>query len=85
MSVAGVSSNVALPIAPGALLARTISLRFCGGQVHSVWPQLMPLVEAGRIDADDFFTHRYSLESAPEAYDTFARRANGCFKTLLEL
>ena len=85
VSVAGVSSNIALPITPGALLARNISLRFCGGQVHSVWPQLMPLVEAGRIDADDFFTHRYSLENAPEAYDTFAGRKDGCFKTMLDL
>ena len=85
VAILGVSSNPALPISPGELVPRNISLRFCGGQVQKLWPQLLPLVQAGRIDADGFFTHRYSLDGAPEAYDTFARRADGCFKTLFEL
>ena len=84
VAVLGVSANPALPIAPGALLARNITLRFCGGPVHRTWPHLLPLMESGRITSDDFFTHRYSLDDAARAYDTFARRADGCFKTLFE-
>ena len=85
VAIAGVSSNHALPIAPGALLARDITLRFCAGQVQKAWRQILPLVEAGRIGLDGFFTHRYSLDEAPLAYDTFASRADGCFKTLFEV
>ncbi|MDD9997134.1 MAG: zinc-binding dehydrogenase [Rhodospirillaceae bacterium] len=85
VAIAGVSANPALPIAPGALLARDITLRFCAGQVQKAWQQLLPLMEAGRLNVEGFFTHRYTLDQAPVAYDTFARRADGCFKTLFEV
>jgi alcohol dehydrogenase len=42
----------------------------------STIPTLLDLVEAGRIDPRPFTTHRFTLDQAMEAYDTFGRAAD---------
>jgi alcohol dehydrogenase len=51
---------------------------------HTI-PQLMKLVNSGRLDPTVFATHRLPLEDTMSAYDTFADAANtGALKMVLE-
>ncbi len=48
-------------------------------------PTLLRLISAGRIDPLRFTTHRFGLDQAMEAYDTFARAGEtGALKVLLQ-
>ncbi len=48
-------------------------------------PQLLRLIESGRLDPSLFATHRFSLDSAMAAYDTFADAgATGALKVVLQ-
>jgi alcohol dehydrogenase len=48
-------------------------------------PTLLRLIGAGRIDPQRFTTHRFGLDQAMEAYDTFARAGEtGALKVLLQ-
>ncbi len=48
-------------------------------------PQLMRLISSGRLDPSLFATHRYALQDAMSAYDTFADAANtGALKIVLQ-
>lgn len=48
-------------------------------------PQLMRLIESGRLDPSPFATHRFALEDAMAAYDTFADAgATGALKVVLQ-
>jgi alcohol dehydrogenase len=50
----------------------------------STIPTLLDLVAAGRIDPLPFTTHRFTLDQAMDAYDTFGRAADtGAMKVLM--
>jgi alcohol dehydrogenase len=50
----------------------------------STIPTLLSLVDAGRIDPLPFTTHRFTLDQAMEAYDTFGNAADtGAMKVLM--
>ena len=47
-------------------------------------PQLLSLIEGGRLDPTQFTTHRFHLSEVMSAYDVFADAANtGALKVLL--
>jgi threonine dehydrogenase-like Zn-dependent dehydrogenase len=47
---------------------------------------LLPLVERSDdpLGVQDLTTHRVPLEQAPEFYDTFREKRDGCIKVVLE-
>jgi alcohol dehydrogenase len=48
-------------------------------------PQLMKLIQSGRLDPSLFATHRFGLDDAMDAYDVFADAANtNALKVVLE-
>ncbi|WP_028321859.1 zinc-dependent alcohol dehydrogenase [Desulfatiglans anilini] len=47
-------------------------------------PQLMGLLEAGRVDLTPLATHSFALEDAVEAYDLFENRKDACIKVILK-
>jgi alcohol dehydrogenase len=48
-------------------------------------PTLLRLISAGRIDPTRFTTHRFGLDQAIDAYDTFSRAGEtGALKVLME-
>jgi threonine dehydrogenase-like Zn-dependent dehydrogenase len=61
--------------------AQTIRTGQCS--VKRYMPHLLEHVRAGRIDTKPLFTHRFPLERAPEAYQLFARKRDGCVKVAL--
>ena len=68
----------------GQLFDKGVSLR--GGQapVHEVIDPLMRDVQEGRLRADDIITHVRPLDDAPEMYDVFNRKEDGCVKVVLK-
>ena len=60
-------------------------LRLAMGQTH-VHRYLRPLrdrILCGEADPSFVVTHKHSLEEAPEAYETFLNRKEGCVKVML--
>jgi threonine dehydrogenase-like Zn-dependent dehydrogenase len=67
----------------GSLMNRSITIRT--GQCH-VQRYLRPLlerIERGEIDPSFIVTHRLRLEDAPEGYETFKQKRDGCVKVVL--
>jgi len=60
-------------------------LTFKMGQTHvrRYMERLLQLVLQGRIDPSFVVTHRLPLEFAPEAYDLFKHKRDGCVKVVL--
>ena len=61
-------------------------LQMKGGQanVHEVIDDLLGMVKDGRLRGDDIITHVRPLEDAPEMYDIFNRKEDGCLKVVLK-
>tara|TARA_R110002049_G_scaffold268572_1_gene445050 strand:- start:12240 stop:13412 length:1173 start_codon:yes stop_codon:yes gene_type:complete len=62
------------------------SLTLTTGQTH-VQRYLQPLlskIESGEIDPSFVITHRVSLDEAPDAYETFRDKKDGCIKVVIK-
>ncbi|MBZ9646871.1 alcohol dehydrogenase catalytic domain-containing protein [Sphingobium sp. 3R8] len=53
-------------------------------EIARFWPQLVPLVQSGRIRPEQFITHRFPLSKGVEAYDLAIRREAGLLKIMLQ-
>lgn len=56
------------------------------GQTHMQWyiRPLLKEIENGTIDPAFIITHRLSLDDAPDAYEKFRDKENGCIKVLMK-
>lgn len=83
VSVVGIHSMepYALPVLMGVY--RSITLRMKTAPVHQTWAELVPLVQSGALDTSGVFTHSFSLDDAPAAYDAVAARSADCVKVVL--
>jgi threonine dehydrogenase-like Zn-dependent dehydrogenase len=63
-----------------------ITLRMGQANVHHWVPQLWPLVEdpSDPLGVADLVTHRVSLEQAPDMYELFKKKQDGCIKVVLQ-
>ncbi len=83
VSVMGVYGGLIDKFPMGAVMNRSLTIR--SGQAH-VQRYLRPLlerIEAGDIDPTTVITHRMQLDEAPEAYDLFKHKRDGCVKVVL--
>ncbi len=83
VSVVGVHDLEPYPLAALTTLFRSVTLRMTTAPVHRTWRELVPLVQAGRLDTGGIFTHEFSLDDAPAAYAAVAERSPECIKVLL--
>jgi threonine dehydrogenase-like Zn-dependent dehydrogenase len=83
LSVPGVYAGYLDKVPFGAAFGKGITIR--GGQthMHKYMPPLLKLVEDGKIDPSFVVTHRVPLSKAPDAYETFLKKQNGCIKVVL--
>jgi threonine dehydrogenase-like Zn-dependent dehydrogenase len=68
----------------GAVMNRSLTIK--SGQCH-VQRYMRPLlshIENGDIDPTFIITHKLRLEQAPEAYEMFKNKADGCVKVVLK-
>ena len=68
------------------LFDKQIQMRMGQCNVRTWTDDLLPLVEdsADPLGVDDLVTHRLPLESAPEAYEMFQQKKDGCIKVVLD-
>ncbi len=51
---------------------------------HKYMPILLDKIEKGEIDPSFVVTHTMPLEKAPEAYEMFQEKKDGCIKVVLK-
>lgn len=85
ISLSGVYGGVADPMPMLTLFDKQIALRMGQCNVHRWIPDLWPLVEdpADPLGVADLATHHASLEQAPEMYELFKNKDDGCIKVVL--
>lgn len=85
VSLSGVYGGMADPMPMLKIFDKQIQLRMGQANVHRWVPDILPLLTDGDpLGVDGFATHRLPLESAPEAYAQFQRKADGMVKVLLQ-
>jgi threonine dehydrogenase-like Zn-dependent dehydrogenase len=83
ISVPGVYVGAIDKMPFGMVVAKGLTMR--GGQTHvqAYTQRLLDLVEQGDIDPSFIVTHRRPLTDAPELYETFRDKKDGCIKVVL--
>jgi threonine dehydrogenase-like Zn-dependent dehydrogenase len=74
-----------LPLLPiGELFDRQFTIRMGQANVKRWIDDLLPLLgDDDPLDTDDLVTHDLPLEQAPEAYELFQEKRDGCIKVVL--
>ncbi|KAJ3087466.1 hypothetical protein HK102_011038 [Quaeritorhiza haematococci] len=67
----------------GPLMEKGLTMRAGQTPVQKYWKHLLNLIQDGTIDPTFIITHRMPLEQAPQAYNIFDRKEEGCIKVVL--
>jgi threonine dehydrogenase-like Zn-dependent dehydrogenase len=67
----------------GEIMNKGITLRGAQCNVKRYMPRLLEHIRDGRIDPRGIITHRGPLDAAPDFYEVFARKKEGCIKCVL--
>lgn len=67
----------------GTAMNKGLTLRMNQCNVKRYMPHLLEHIRAGRVDAKGIITHRFPLEEAAEAYETFEKKRDDCIKCVL--
>jgi threonine dehydrogenase-like Zn-dependent dehydrogenase len=73
----------AFPLNALGCLIRSITLRMTTAPVQRTWPELIPLLQSGRLDVDGIFTTTLPLDEAAKGYATAESRSGDDVKVLL--
>ncbi|GEK80424.1 alcohol dehydrogenase catalytic domain-containing protein [Agrococcus baldri] len=86
VSISGVYAGTADPVPMMTLFDKQVAIRMGQCNVQSWRDALLPLVEdpADPLGVEDLVTHRVPLDRAPEMYETFQKKDDGCIKVVLE-
>ena len=85
ISLSGVYGGMADPLPMMELFDKQIQLRMGQANVKKWVPEILPLLgDDDPLGVDTFHTHSVPLDRAPEMYETFQRKADGCVKVLLK-
>ena len=85
VSLSGVYGGVADPLPMLTMFDKGLTLRMGQCNVHEWIADLWPLVEdpSDPLGVMDLVTHSVSLEDAPEMYELFRNKEDGCIKVVL--
>ncbi len=86
VSIIGVYGGQADPIPMMDLFDKGVTLRMGQAHVKRWADDIMPLLSGDDdpLGVDDLVTHRMPLEQAPEAYEMFKKKEDGCIKVVLK-
>ncbi|MFD7306787.1 zinc-dependent alcohol dehydrogenase [Promicromonospora sp. NPDC059942] len=86
LSLAGVYGGAKDPLPMLTLFDKQVTIRQGQANVRRWIGDLMPLVQdpADPLGVLDLRTHRWPLDRAPEAYEMFQRKDDGCVKVVLD-
>ncbi|CAJ1510286.1 zinc-binding dehydrogenase [[Mycobacterium] burgundiense] len=83
VSVIGVHDLTSFPYPATMCLLRSITLRGTTAPVQQTWPELVPLIQSGRLNTAGIFTHSMALDDAAAGYAAVAARTSDCVKVTL--
>jgi threonine dehydrogenase-like Zn-dependent dehydrogenase len=83
VSIPGVYGGYLDNVPFGAAFAKGLTLKMGQTHVHRYLPRLLQHIEAGDIDPSFVISHRLSLDEAPDAYEMFLAKTDGCTKVVL--
>ena len=83
VSVVGVHDMNPFPLNALGCLIRSVTLRMTTAPVQRTWPELIPLLQSGRLDVDGIFTTTMPLDEAAKAYATAESRSGADVKIML--
>jgi threonine dehydrogenase-like Zn-dependent dehydrogenase len=83
VSVIGVYGGMMDKFPVGSMMNRSLTIRNGQAHVHRYLQPLLERIQSGEIDPTFVITHRMKLAEAPEAYDLFKHKQDGCIKVVL--
>ena len=84
LSIPGVYGGFIDKVPMGAAFNKGLTLKMGQTHVHKYLPELLRLIESGKIDPAFVITHRAPLDDAPQLYKTFRDKKDGCIKVVLK-
>ena len=86
VSLSGVYSGQADMLPMMTMFDKQVTLRMGQCNVKNWTDELIPLVEdpSDPFGLDDLVTHRVGIDRAPELYETFQKKEDGCIKVVLD-
>jgi threonine dehydrogenase-like Zn-dependent dehydrogenase len=85
ISLSGVYGGMADPMPMLTMFDKQLQLRMGQANVKRWVDDILPLLtDDDPLGVDSFHTHSVPLEQAPQMYDTFQKKADGCVKVLLK-
>ena len=84
VSIPGVYGGLLDKIPFGSAFAKGLTLRMGQTHVHRYLEPLLEMVSKQQIDPTFVITHILSLEDAPDGYELFKRKEDGCVKIVLK-
>lgn len=83
VSVIGVNQTRRFEFPMARAFAAGLTFRIGTCSVPQEWPELIPLLQGGRLRPERFITHRMALSEGAEAYAKFDAREAGTLKVVL--
>lgn len=83
VSVIGVNMNMDFAFPMGLAFAKSLTFRIGTCSVPKYWPELVPMIQQGRLHPERFITHEMPLSEGAEAYRIFDAREKGALKMVL--
>nr|MDQ2730439.1 glutathione-dependent formaldehyde dehydrogenase [Armatimonadota bacterium] len=84
VSVPGVYAGFLDKIPFGAAFNKGLTFKMGQTHVQRYSHKLLDLIVTGKIDPSFVITHQLPLDAAPEAYETFKQKQDGCIKVVLK-
>jgi threonine dehydrogenase-like Zn-dependent dehydrogenase len=83
VSVIGVYGGFIDKFPMGAVMNRSLTIKTGQCHVQRYMKPLLERIERGEIDPSFVITHRLGLDEAPEGYEMFLNKRDGCEKVVL--
>ncbi|HQT54888.1 MAG TPA: zinc-binding dehydrogenase [Phenylobacterium sp.] len=83
VSVIGVNQSRGFDFPMGVSFMKNLTFRIGTCSVPKWWPELIPLIQGGRLRPERYITHQMPLSEGAEAYRLFDAREAGALKMVL--
>ena len=82
--MAGVYGGFIDSVPMGAAFNKGLTLKMGQTHVHRYFKPLFEMIENGQIDPSFVVTHIFPLDDAPDAYEIFKHKVDGCIKVVMK-
>jgi 2-desacetyl-2-hydroxyethyl bacteriochlorophyllide A dehydrogenase len=83
VSVIGANVNPAFSFPMGLAFFKSVTFRIGANPIQCFWPELVPLMQQGRLTPERFITHRMPLSEGLKAYQIFDQKLDGVLKPIM--